>query len=500
MLRDRWVVAGELDRPLQLLHRPSEVTAAEIHPTEAVDVEPVLGLELERPANEGLGLIEVDTHFGVGVAKVVERCRVLRIQLDGPLHLLNCARLVVGLIVGGAEREAIAVVVRKASNHALEECDRALQVLAFAVEGREVAHQLGVVRLLAESVLDLMHRVGQSPSLLEEVRLLNAGVHVVFRRGRDLHELVQRLVDLPSLGVGRAEVVADAPVVGLGRHDEVELGDGAIRVALLEVDQSDLGARFARIGIDLLELLELGKRVVETLLSDVQATQPTAHEGALRVQGEDLLIELDRLLRPAGQLVGKREIGQDQLGLRAELERLQVVVLRLVRLAGTRIHPAEIVVAKDRPRVLRDELLQRGDRPVGFTSLGVERAQVEVRVLALGVDAQQMLVRGGRLVVTPERRKHPAEQPERLRVVRLCGERELALLEGLREEARPDVESGQAHAQKRRTGIRGDRRLELAQRAFGIVARERHLATEEVPQSSRVRRQRLRLARGQLAT
>src|SRR5262249_53364231 len=89
MLGDRRIVSRELDRVLQLLDGATIIAALVVHPAEAVDVEPVLGLELDRPADEALGLVELDAHLRVRVAEIVEGGGVLRVDLDRALHLLD---------------------------------------------------------------------------------------------------------------------------------------------------------------------------------------------------------------------------------------------------------------------------------------------------------------------------------------------------------------------------------------------------------------------------
>src|SRR5436190_9247056 len=228
VLGNRRIVARELDRALQLLDRARIVAALVVHPAEAVDVEPVVGLECNRGADQPLGLVELHAHFGVGVAEVIERGGVLRVELDGTLHLLDGARLVLGLVVSGAEREAIAVVVGIALDHLLEDRDRRLQILLLAVERREVPHELGIVGLRLQGARDLLHGGRQLVVALEDVRALDARVDVVLGVGRNLPELVERTLGLLALGVDGAEVVAHPPVLGLGGEDQVELGRGTL--------------------------------------------------------------------------------------------------------------------------------------------------------------------------------------------------------------------------------------------------------------------------------
>src|SRR5947199_8277382 len=200
MLGDRGVVARELDRALEVLHGSPVVTALVVHPPEAVDVEAVVGLDLEGPTDQLLGLVEADPHLGVGIPEVIESGGVLRVELDRPPHLLEGAILLVRLVVRGAEREVVAVVVGEACHHALEQRDGALQVLLLPVERGEVAHQLGVVRLRRERGPDLPHGLGEV-LLLEEVSATDARVDVVIRIRRDLPELLEGTRRLVALGL-----------------------------------------------------------------------------------------------------------------------------------------------------------------------------------------------------------------------------------------------------------------------------------------------------------
>src|SRR5438874_119076 len=191
------VVARELDGALEMLHRPPIVAALVVHPAEAVDVEAVVRLDLERAADQLLRLVEADAHLGVRVPEVIQRRRVLRVELDGPPHLLERALLLVGL------------------------------------------------------------------------------------------------------GVDGAEVVADHPALRRRGEHQVELGGGAVEVALLEEDEAHLDARLARVVGRLLERLELAERLVELLLPRVDAGEPAPYRDALRIEREDALVELDRLVGTA---------------------------------------------------------------------------------------------------------------------------------------------------------------------------------------------------------
>jgi hypothetical protein len=371
----------------------------------------------------------------------------------------------------------------------------ALQVLLLAIQRGEIPHELGVVGLGLEGVLDLADRFGQTLALLQDVGPLDARVDVVLRVDRDARELGEGTLVLAQLSVHGAEVVAHAPVLGLRRQHQVELGGSPLGVALLEIDEPDLGASLARIGVDALELTELRQRIVELLLPDVDAAETTAHEHALRVQGQNALVELDRLVGAPLQLVGEREVRQDELGLRIQPQRFQVVVLRLVELASGGVHATEIVVAEDRVRVARRETLQGGDGAIGFAALAVERAEEEVRILALGIDLQEPLVGRRGFVLAPEGRLDAGEESERVGIVGLCLDHEAHLLESTLELSAPHQKTRQAQSEEGRVGIGRDRLLEGFESGVRVVAGECHLAAEERPERSRVSRKLVRARR-----
>ena len=177
-----------------------------------------------------------------------------------------------------------------------------------------------------------------------------------------------------------------------------------------------------------------------------------------------------------------REVRQDELGLRRELERVQVVALGHVELAAAGVHAPEVVVAEDRCRIARDQLLEDRDRLVEVAALPVERAQVEVGLLDVRVDREHALVAVDRLGVAAERRQHAALERQRLEVVRFRGRDHLDLLERLVESALSYVELCEAQTQPRGGGIFGDRLLELLDRGRHVVLRERHLTAQEMPE------------------
>ncbi len=214
-----------------------------------------------------------------------------------------------------------------------------------------------------------------------------------------------------------------------------------------------------------------------------------ADDHAVRVERQDALVELDRPVGAALELVGEREVGQDELRLRVQLERFQIVVLGLVELAGRGVDTPQVVVAEDRAGVLGDQALERRDRLLGLALLAVEGAQVEVGVLALRIELQHALVRGDGLVVAPEGGEDACLETERLQVGRLGLHHRIHLLEGAVELAAADVERGETQAQERRVGIGRHCRLEGRERRVHVVPRERHLALQEAPHRHGIRRQ-----------
>ena len=63
------ILARQLDRALELLDGALVVAALVVHPAEAVDVEAVVRLQLERAADEALGLVELHAHVGVACSR-----------------------------------------------------------------------------------------------------------------------------------------------------------------------------------------------------------------------------------------------------------------------------------------------------------------------------------------------------------------------------------------------------------------------------------------------
>src|SRR6185369_16352686 len=103
--------------------------------------------------------------------------------------------------------------------------------------------------LFLQRLFDRLYRLGHLLFLIVEKRQLESRVGVIIALLRNALEFLQRTVHRLHLGIGTAEIVAHAVVVGVGREDEVELRRGALKVAALEIDETDLSARLARISL-----------------------------------------------------------------------------------------------------------------------------------------------------------------------------------------------------------------------------------------------------------
>src|SRR5262249_54802619 len=169
VLNDGGVIPRQLDGALELLDRALVLAALVVHPPQAVDVDAVVRLQLEGTADEALGLVELHPHVRQRVPEVVERGGVTRVELDRLAHLRDGPLLVVGLVVRGAEREAVAIVVRRARHDLLEERDGAIVPLFLAVDGRQVGHQLDAFGVHLERLLETADGLG-GIVLLEQVR------------------------------------------------------------------------------------------------------------------------------------------------------------------------------------------------------------------------------------------------------------------------------------------------------------------------------------------
>src|SRR5689334_2250095 len=144
MLGHGGILAGELDGVLQRVDGALVVAALVVHPRQRVDVEAVVRLDGERAPDQALGLVETVALLRVGVAEVVERRRVLRVDRDRPLHQLDRLRLVLRLVVEGAKREDLLVVVLVERHGLFQRGDRLRVVLLLAVDGAHVAQEVRV--------------------------------------------------------------------------------------------------------------------------------------------------------------------------------------------------------------------------------------------------------------------------------------------------------------------------------------------------------------------
>src|ERR1017187_1768887 len=86
MLGDSRIVVGNIDRALELLNRLLVVALLIVDPSKAVDIETIFRLDGERALDEAFRLVKILARFGIGISEIVERLRVLRIELDGFFH------------------------------------------------------------------------------------------------------------------------------------------------------------------------------------------------------------------------------------------------------------------------------------------------------------------------------------------------------------------------------------------------------------------------------
>ena len=107
---------------------------------------------------------------------------------------------------------------------------------------------------------------------------------------------------------------------------------------------------------------------------------------------QDLLVDRDRVVAPALVLAQRGEVEQRQLGLRIEIERLVVVALGRGVVARRQHRAPGVVVAQERLRIERDQLLEDLAPLLIVAALGVQRAQEQVGLLVLGRDPDHFLV------------------------------------------------------------------------------------------------------------
>src|SRR5690606_30719682 len=108
--------------------------------------------------------------------------------------------------------------------------------------------------------------------------------------------------------------------------------------------EADLDSRLARIDLRALQRLELAKRFVELVLADVKLAETAARPDVLRIDREQALISLNRFFGLAFELVDERQIEQDSVGVRIELQSLAVALFGGQIKLALGPYPAEIIV------------------------------------------------------------------------------------------------------------------------------------------------------------
>jgi hypothetical protein len=81
MFDDRRIVHGKFRRAFKLLDGARVIALLIVNPTQAVDVETVVGRDLERPHDQIFGFVELHAHLCPGITQVVERRRVLGLSM-----------------------------------------------------------------------------------------------------------------------------------------------------------------------------------------------------------------------------------------------------------------------------------------------------------------------------------------------------------------------------------------------------------------------------------
>src|SRR5579864_128247 len=215
MLGDRWIVAGQIDRALEFVDRPPVLASLIIDPSQTVDVETVFGLDLEGALDQLFGFIQTLARLGIGITQVIERGSVAGIDLNRLAHLGFTEFLLLGLVIEGAEREMELVVTRLEGDHFFRKIDRARIVFFLLIDPDQKAHNLGVIGLLDERLLQILDRVVEFALLVIEIGELQARIGVMFVGYGNLLKLLSRLVILVEFHVDRAEVVMHAILIGL---------------------------------------------------------------------------------------------------------------------------------------------------------------------------------------------------------------------------------------------------------------------------------------------
>ena len=275
---------------------------------------------------------------------------------------------------------------------------------------------------------------------------------------------------------------------GLGPEHEVELGRGVVKIALLDVQQAYLGARVRGIGLDLLGFFQLVERLGVFLLAGQDFRLALANQLVVRIDLRDLVVIDQRVLRTLLPLAQQREIKQHQLRLRIEVERLLIIFFGRRVILRRHHHLAGVVVAKERIGIERDQLLESFLGLAVIAALGVERAEIQIGFLVLGIETQYLAIILFRGVVVAERRADTRAEQPRVRRIGIDRERLVHLLERLLQPPVADVERRQPDLQRGVAGIVLDRLRVILERLFAVAVIHRDLGLQERAHRARIRR------------
>ncbi len=144
---DRIGFLGLLDGALELAECIRITPLLEIRPAEAVDEVAVLGLELERLADELHRLVEILALLGVHVSDEVVGLGVLRIEDDDAAEELDGVVELLLLLVDDAELEDQILLLLVQGQAFLQRLDGAVVLLGAEVGAPQIEEELGPPRL-----------------------------------------------------------------------------------------------------------------------------------------------------------------------------------------------------------------------------------------------------------------------------------------------------------------------------------------------------------------
>ena len=174
-----------------------------VDPAEAVDDVAVVGAQLDGARDHALGLVEVDALLRPRVADVVERARVVGVELERALHVLQAPRPC------ASPRRRACRCCRGARRRSAPASSRRLQVRHRAVEVAGLRAQRGLVELelaigrARRRELDLGEGALVVAAPLEDRGDLGARLGVVLVLGRDAPERLDRRVGGRPSGAAR---------------------------------------------------------------------------------------------------------------------------------------------------------------------------------------------------------------------------------------------------------------------------------------------------------